>query len=117
MKRVHWRWAAGFMVGSCLVLGAIVIGLLTWAERASIDVVNERWAEVAPWLLLWRVGLFSLLVVYWRDLTARVARTFDLDPMSAAALRDWRWRAAAGLLIMDLILVEDLVGKLQSALA
>ena len=41
-----------------------------------------------------------------------LTRRAELGAAAAAALRQWRWRAGAGLVLMDLILVEDVLGFL-----
>jgi hypothetical protein len=111
--RRHWRWTAGLG----LLVAGIAIGLIAWAERDSVEAINSRLAALAPWLVLWRISLFAALVVYWNELARWAARAFALDDKSGAELVRWRWRAAAGLLLMDLVLVEDLIGKVQRVVA
>jgi hypothetical protein len=115
--RRHRRWAAGVAAGLGLLVAGIAVGFTVWVERESVEAVNARLAEFALWLLLWRISLFAILVVYWKELARWVARAFALDAESGAELVRWRWRALAGLLLMDLVLVEDLIGKVHRALA
>ena len=117
MRPRNRLWAVGLMASACLLVGAIAAGVFAWAERESVDAIHLRLEQAAPWLLLWRVSLFSVLVVYWREFAGWIANIFSLDSESRAELVHWRWRAAAGLLFMDLVLVEDVIGQLQRAVS
>jgi len=116
MRRHAWRWTFGFAAGASLVVAGIATSLIVWAERESVEEINTHLSQVAPWLVLWRIGLFATLIVYWRELADLITKTFALDPQSCADLVRWRWRAASALILMDLVLVEDLVGRIRHAL-
>ena len=117
MSARPWRWIIAGTTGVGVLVAGIGFGLVSWAERESLDAVNTLLADAAPWLLLWRIGLFAGLIVYWKELARWAARAFSLSAASSAALAQWRWRAAAWLLLMDLVLVEDLIGRIQRVLA
>jgi hypothetical protein len=105
-----------FAAGASLVVAAIAVTLILWAERESVEHIRTHVSQVAPWLVLWRIGLFAILIVYWRELADWITKTFALDPQSRADLVRWRWRATSGLMLMDLVLVEDLIGRIRHAL-
>lgn len=110
------RWLVGFATGAALLVVGISISLIMWAEQESIEKINTRVAQMAPWLLLWRIGVFAILILYWNELTGWATNAFALNSESGVELARWRWRAATGLVLMDLVLVEDLIGRIQHAL-
>jgi len=115
MTRIGRRWALGLVLGAGVV---VAIALLTVRTTpAAIDALDARWTDVAPWLLAWRVGLFACLVACWGRLVTWVSQRLSLDTSCCEALLAWRWRGAGLLLLMDLVLVEDLVGKLARILS
>jgi len=97
-------------------MASIAISLIIWAEQASVEKINTRVAQLTPWLVLWRIGVFAILVLYWNELAGWAVKAFGLDAESGLELARWRWRAATGLVLMDLVLVEDLIGRIQHAL-
>jgi len=110
------RWVVGFATGAGLVVAGIAIGLIMWAEQESVEKINAHVAHMAPWLLLWRIGVFAILILYWNELVGWATKAFVLNRESGVELVRWRWRAATGLVLMDLVLVEDLIGRIQHAL-
>jgi len=110
------RWLVGFATGAGLVVAGLAVSLMIWAEQESVENINSHVAQMAPWLLLWRIGVFAILVLFWDELAGWAAKAFALNSESGVELARWRWRAATGLVLMDLVLVEDLIGRIQHAL-
>jgi hypothetical protein len=71
-----------------LIVVAIAMGLGAWAKLEGVNAVRARLESAAPWLLLWRLTLGSLLMLGWGPLSASVSRYFDLSARSEQALRD-----------------------------
>ena len=101
------------MVAGSLIAIAIAAGLVIWEERVGQAAVLAALRDARPWLLVWRLLLLTVVVLYWRPMVAWTSKRFCLSESSEAALREWRWRAAAGVVVMDLVLVEDLLGLLR----
>jgi hypothetical protein len=117
MTRRPWQWLAVTLIASGLLVAGIAVGLVTWAEKEGLEIIQARLAQAAPWLLVWRIAVFAILIVYWRELAGWVSRRCSLDEASCAALVQWRWRAAVWILLLDLVLAEDLIGLIQRGLA
>jgi hypothetical protein len=113
VKRVPRTWWLVGMTAWVLAVVAIAIGLATWARFEGPNAVRATLQEATPWLLLWRLTVWSMLMLGWGPLSAAVARHLVLSTSSEQALRAWRWRAGAGLVLIDLVLVEDLVGAVS----
>jgi hypothetical protein len=92
---------------------AIALALIIWAERMGDTAVRKALSDARPWFLLWRLSLLTALLGYWRPIVAWTSKRFSLSRTSEAELQKWRWRAGAWLVVMDLVLVEDLLGLLR----
>lgn len=100
-----------------LLSGAcIAVGWLLWVERDEITAIQSQWSTLYPWLLCLRCSVFLSLMIYWQEFVAWLGRVGSLDRASLTALQHWRSRAALGLVVIDLMLVEDVVGRLTHAL-
>ena len=106
------RWLLGAVLVWLTAIAAVAAGVWVWAERDGIAEVQTGLAKARPWLFGWRLLLFSALMLYWHEIAGWLTRRAELGAAAAAALRQWRWRAGAGLVLMDLILVEDVLGFL-----
>ena len=113
MKLAFARWGLlGLVIGFVLV-GAIVLGLTVWARRDGVLAIHSALADAKPWLLIWRLMLYSVLMTFWREIMEWLSQYLAVSTRAQAQLVGWRWRAGMGLLLMDLILVEDLLGVLH----
>jgi len=117
MSARPWRWLAVTLAASGLLVAGIALGLIAWAEREGLEVVQAQLEQAAPWLLVWRITLFGVLIIYWKELAGWISRKCALDEASRVALVQWRWRAAVWILLLDLVLAEDLIGLIQRGLA
>jgi len=108
------RWAIGIVLAFIVLAGSISLGLLAWARRDGVLAIHSALADAKPWLLIWRLMLYSVLMTYWRELMEWLSQHLELARPAQAQLVGWRWRPGMGLLLMDLILVEDLLGVLGS---
>lgn len=117
MRTRPWRWLVVTLAASGLLVAGIAVGLVTWAEREGLEVVQAQLEQAAPWLLVWRITLFAILIIYWKELAGWISRKCALDEASSMALIQWRWRAAVWILLVDLVLAEDLIGLIQRGLA
>ena len=116
MRLPRTKASVAFMVLWSLVAVAIATGLVAWTKIEGQEAVRATLRDARPWLLLWRLCLLSFLMICWRPVVASIGRYFQLSTSAERALRNWKWRAGAGLVLMDLILVEDLLGVLRHAI-
>lgn len=104
-------WFSGLIALGLMLALAVVLFLV--AQRSGIEDLEAMLRRIAPPLVLWRLVLFLALMLYWRELVGGLARLAKLDGPTKSALHGWRTRAGAGLLVMDLILVEGVLGWLE----
>lgn len=112
------RTGPRLIVAALVALGlgsGMVVALWLWTQHDGIEAVELTLTRAAPWLLLWRLGLFTVLILYWHEFVDRLAKSAMLALATTTALRRWRVRAGAGLIVMDLVLVEDALGLLRRA--
>ena len=93
----------------------IAAGWVLWVERDEITSLQSQWSTLYPWLLCLRCSLFLSLMIYWHEFVAWLGRVGSLGRASRIALQHWRPRAALGLIVIDLVLVEGVVGRLTHA--
>ena len=113
MRAAPARWAVGILLTFIVLAGAISLGLIAWAKREGALAVQIGLSAAGPWLLAWRLMLYVVLMTYWREIMEWLSPRMELSTAARTQLVAWRWRAGMGLLMMDLILVEDLLGILQ----
>jgi len=93
----------------CLAAG---LGLVAWSAQMQLVSLQDTLYMWQPWLLVWRGTLLATLLLAWPALVRALSATFKLHGAATQALHAWRWRAGLGLVLMDLILVEDLLQPL-----
>jgi len=108
------RWGRFFLVLSFMLIAGIALGLIAWAKREGVLAVHRALVETEAWFLAWRLMLFGALMAFWQEIMRWLSGRLELSSRAQAQLVGWRWRAGTGLLLMDLILVEDLLGLLES---
>ena len=113
MKVSPGRPGLALLSAWCAIAAAIGLVLIIWAERVGHAAVLEALSDARPWFLVWRLSLLTAILVYWRSIVAWTSKRFSLSRTSETELLKLRWRAAAWLVVMDLVLVEDLLGLLR----
>lgn len=94
-----------------LLIALIGAALWAWIGAVGINTVDAQLEIVRPWLLMWRVGLFALVIGFWPRWShwLAVRRQWSLERRQA--LLDLRWRVAAWWAILEVFLVQNLMGK------
>lgn len=105
------RWFCILSVVAALAV--IAVGLLLWQAMAlsSLTTVSEVVTEAGPFLSGLRLALIGMLAVVWPRL-ASLAQSAGVDPpVNGARWMALRWRVAAWLLVIELILGQNLLGR------
>ena len=103
------RW---FFTLSGVAAGAVMaIGVVLWqgVELSSLSVVAQRVDQAKPLLGGLRLALIGLLALFWPWLRGRA----DDEPARARWMA-LRWRIAGWLLVIELVIGQNLVGRFFS---
>lgn len=85
--------------------------LWTWIGASGLNAVDARLDAARPWLMGWRVVLFGLVIGFWPQWTGWLAARRQWPPERRQALFDLRWRVAAWGIVLELLLVQNLIGR------
>jgi hypothetical protein len=113
---VRRRWLVTLSLAAALA--AFASGVLLWqaVELSSLTALSERVEKMKPLMSTLRLALIGLLAVLWPWLSL-------LGPhfgAATAAARGWmalRWRVVGWLLAIELVVGQNLFGRLISAVA
>jgi hypothetical protein len=103
-------WAIGIV--ACLGLAGI--GL--WLTRTLAPAFAHGWDGLQVGLALWRTGLFFVLIGFWPLWIERLARYRVWPPAHRTFVLAQRWRVAAWLILLELVLVQGLLGHYIEAI-
>lgn len=96
---------------SGLTLAALAIaGTLAWHHFRDGRAIAGTLERVAPWLALWRASLFVVLIGFWPGLMSWIAERYDWSAAQRRHAMSQRWRVALWLIVIELLLVENVVG-------
>ena len=109
-----WRRRWFFTLSLIATLVVIVIGMLLWQviEVSSLSVVSQRVDQAKPLLGGLRLAVIGLLALFWPWLRGRA----DGEP----ARVQWmalRWRIVGWLLVIELVIGQNLFGRVVGVLA
>jgi hypothetical protein len=107
------RWF--LMLSLVAAAAAIVVGVVLWqaVELSSLTAVSERVDRWRPLLGGLRLALIGALAVVWPCLSSLHSRADD-----EAARAHWmalRWRVVGWLLVIELVIGQNLLGRFFSA--
>lgn len=94
-----------------LFLGLVLLtasGLWLWGRYRQMAAIGETLASLRPWLMGWRLTLYAVLIGGWPWWIAWLGRYRGWD--DTAHLLALRWRLAAWLVLLELLLAQNLVG-------
>ncbi len=110
------RWFLGLsMLALALVLA---VGALLWQAVAltSLAAVARTVDDVKPLAGVVRVLLIALLALAWPRFVAFAARTQNADKRTKAHWLALRWRVIGWLLLIELVLGQNLLGRFLSTI-
>jgi len=91
-----------------LFAGVVVLtatGVLLWGQFESMETIGNRLQAAAPWLTVWRIAAIVALIAAWPRIVPWVTANLAVREALLAA----RWRVAAWLAILELVLGQGLV--------
>lgn len=95
-----------------LVLSALIgYALWTWIGASGLNAVDAHLTAARPWLMGWRVVLFALVIGFWPQWTGWLATHRNWPAERRQALLGLRWRVAAWWIVLELLLVQNLIGR------
>ena len=109
------RWFLTLSLVSAIAVVAIGVVLWQAVGLSSVSSVSERMAQAKPYLSGLRLTLIGLLAILWPRLPALWARDDDAIANTKAAWMALRWRVVGWLLILEVILGQDLIGRFVTA--
>jgi hypothetical protein len=104
---------------SLLALALIMtVGALLWqaVELTSLARVSEWIEDIKPIAGVVRLTLIGLLALFWPWLVAFAARTRNADGRTQVHWLSLRWRVSGWLLVIELVLGQDLLGRFLAAI-
>ena len=108
-------WFLGLsLLALALVLAA---GVVLWqaVELTSLAVVSERIEGIKPVASGIRLLLIGLLALFWPQLVRFAGRARNADERTRAHWLALRWRVTGWLLVIELVLGHNLLGRFLGA--
>ena len=110
------RW---FVMLTLLAFGlALGIGAFLWqsVQTSSVVAIQTRIDVMKPIFTTIRFLLIGLVALSWPALTNVLHRWGRVDEAGAAQLLSLRWRIVTWLVVIELMLGQNLLGRFMSAL-
>ena len=110
-KRGVWKllFSALLMVFGLLAVGAV---LRSWVGMSSLADVSTTVEHARPWLTLWRLALFGLVIGYWPRWITWLAKTKQWDQERHQFWLDQRGRIALWWLAIELLVMQNTLGTM-----
>ncbi len=97
---------------------ALVAGGILWysVETSSVSEIQTRVNAMKPTFTGIRLFLIALVAMAWSLVTNNLHRWGRLDDAQATTLLTLRWRIVIWLVVIELVLGQNLLGRFLSAL-
>lgn len=115
--RLRRRW---FLTLSLVAVGGVIaVGLVLWQAvgLSSLSTVSERVAAAKPFASAIRFALIGALALAWPRLPALWTGANDSDDRTHAHWMALRWRVVGWLIVIELVLGQNLIGRFLGALS
>ena len=113
---IRRSWFVGLsLLALALVLAA---GAVLWqaVELTSLVAVSQRIEDIKPVAGAVRLILIGLLAIFWPRLVCLTARARNANERTRAHWLALRWRVTGWLLVIELVLGHNLLGRFLGAL-
>jgi hypothetical protein len=105
LKRSRWLYWGGivvFVVATALISGWV----LSHDTVAQMKTLQDQLAATQPWLLIWRLGLMSVLIGCYPVWVNRVADFLQFHPLQRQYALSQRWPVAIAILLVELLFAQ-----------
>jgi hypothetical protein len=109
-----------FLGLSLLALALVLaVGAVLWqaVELASLAALSERIEGIKPVAGAVRLLLMGLLALFWPRLVRFVARARNVNDRTRTHWLALRWRVTGWLLVIELVLGQNLLGRFLSTVS
>jgi len=107
-----WSGIRGLVLLTAGILVLAASGVMLWGQVESMDTIGQRLQTAAPWLTLLRISLITAVIAAW----PRIVPWLTQHPPARTALLAARWRVAAWLVLLELILGQGLIQAVAQSL-
>jgi len=96
----------------------LIIGSLLWKSvtTASVVEIQGQVAAVKPVFTILRLSVIALIALLWPMLMGAFHRLGRIDDARRAELLDIRWRIVAWLVVIEVVVGQNLLGYVISAM-
>jgi hypothetical protein len=100
-------------------VGVIAVGVILWQAvgLSSLSTVSDHVAAARPFASAIRFALIGVLALAWPRLPALWSGANGNDDRTRALWMALRWRVVGWLLVIELVLGQNLIGRFLGALA
>lgn len=111
------RWFLTLSVVAAV--GVIAVGVILWQAvgLSSLSTVSEHVAAARPFASAIRFALIGMLALAWTRLPLPLTGANGNDDRAHARWMALRWRVVGWLLVIELVLGQNLIGRFLGALA
>lgn len=104
------------LLSGTALAGLVVVGVFAWHYFNDTQAVAAGIERARPWLAAWRAALFISLVGLWPRLINALADRYGWSYAQRQHVCTQRWRVATWLIVIELVLVQNLIGKFVNGL-
>ena len=101
-----FRWSLIIFAGLTLT---VIVGLMISVAYYDIEAIDQFMAAARPWLSVWRLLLFVIVIGGWRVWTAVYAKWVGLTDVQWGRMLDYRWRMALWLLVTEAVFTQGVL--------
>ncbi len=94
----------------CTLLVTVLVCLITFFYGFDPMVSGHETAK--PYLALWRLFIFIVIIGGWHTWMKLLAQWADLTPQQHQFNRQYRWRFALWLIVIEALLVQNILADL-----
>ena len=98
------------------LVALVFVGQIAWMQLADPAAVGRGLGAARPWFLVWRVLLYTAIVLGWSPVVARIAQSQGWESDHTEFVQRLRWRVAIWLSIFELVVVQNVVGRFLGGL-
>ena len=113
---IRRSWFVGLSLLALALVLAVGAILLQAVELTSLAIVSERIADFKPVAGGVRLLFIGLLALLWPQFVDLAARTRNADDRTRTHWLTLRWRVTSWLLVIELVLGQDLLGRFLGAI-